>query len=610
MYQELGAYRYREPLRASPNQSPFRLTLMRGLTVLTFACILLNVTSWGTRGTDRPELPESSIVQANQMLDRVLGRARLAGSTYTLEYGAGDFYNLSALSSALQDFAGGGVTDRDGPASTLALVRKVRYVRDEISSSALYNSGVKEGGAMVGPYYVGNVVEKYRKAYGEAPRPVFLPPAPASSNVNWREVAVDGIHGWLLAMIPAFLTILVSFRLRRESLWAELVERPLWPVLATVFWPIGLWGYVGQPGVIERKLQRFVRDFRQTNDTEPDPAWVAAQRLVLMRRAHNAQEALLAIREYPELLAVNSRRAIFTGWLITLLSGPVQMVLGVVQAYAQIARASGGTDSAQVDSSRVQRRKFSGFVDGNVETSSDGRRLETSGHVRGKLVYGDEGLFLHVDARTLKPLEAYATTQLGRTKLMTGMVVPYPVFDYPAPWDALFRSSPGFDLLPSFADFGIQTETRAGPATLQAGVLTGDGVGGGRDDRHDLVLRLSGGHGPLSGAVSYQGGDDHDYSGANVTLKGDLGSIGYEYARRTDRDPSRAGTLHQLEVIGQRGQWRAGAQLAQSERRTLLGVVERKLGGFKRIMLECLLRKGGAPTWTLRIQQGLKLATP
>ncbi len=595
-----------------PNTTPFRLSLMRGLTVLTFLFVFLNVLGWSKLGSDRPVLPANSITEANRMLNQVLERTKAAGTKYTFDYGAGDFDRLVALSMALESYRGGSITDTQGSLETIALKRKVHFVRDQIGTLAMYNSNVKERGYMVETYYSGNAVQKYRQTHGETPRLSFLPP-PAHEAINWRSVAKRGVDGWLLAMIPAFLTILVSFRLRRESLWAELVERPWGPVLATAFWPFGLWVYAGQPGIIEGKLRLLVEAYRAEHHAAPGEEWQAAQRLVLMRRARNIQHALAQISEYPELIRVNSRQAIFASWLIAMLSGPMQMMLSVAQAYAQVVRANGGVASTQVDTTRTRRRAtgLSGFTDGYLEVSSNGERIEaTLGRMRGKLVQGDRSIFLHVDCRTGKPVEAFAASQYGPVKVQAGLITPYAVFDYQPPFKALFRTSQGFNLLPSFSDFGIQGETRAGPVTVQAGLLTGDGTNGTADNRTDAVLRLSGTRGPLSLSAGYQGGDEHDYVAGNLSLANSAGSVAYQYANRDGRNPKLDGVMHQLEITGQRGLWRLGFQAATAKRQTLLGVIERKLSGVNRLLFEGVLTDGQPPAWNLRFQQGLILATP
>lgn len=593
--------------------TPLRLSLMRGLTVLTFLFVALNVSGWNRLGSDRPVLPAESVQAANNALDAMMVKAKAAGERYTFDFGAADFDQLSALSYALQDYRGGSEGVNDGPPEMVVLTRKMNYVRDALGSLAMYNGRVPERGSMVETYYSSHAVQKYRQTHGAAGRPTFLPPPPAGQGINWRQVAKRGIDGWLLAMIPAFLTILVSFRLRRESLWAELVERPWMPVTATAFWLVGLWGYVGQPGIIERRLQGLIHDYREEHHAQPSEEWIAAQRLVLMRRARDVQHALAQIAEAPELIRINSRRAIFASWLIAMLSGPFNMMLGVVQAYANVARVNGGVDSSLVDTTKTVRRRssFSGFTDGYLELSSNGERIEPSlGLMRGKLAQGDRSIFLRFDCRTGKPAEAYAASRYGSVKVMAGMVTPWTVFDYPPPFRALFRSSPGFDLLPSFSDFGLQAESRAGPTTMQFGLLTGDGTNGSADDRTDAILRLFGSRGPLSASASYQGGDEHDYVASNVSLANKTGSVAYQFARRDDRNPKLDGRLHQLEMTGQRGPWRVGLQAAHAKQRTLLGVIERALGGANRLMVECLLTKDGAPAWTLRFQQGLVLATP
>ena len=602
---------YHDSYGSSRKDTPFRLTLMRGLTVIVFAFIFLNVPQWGKGRDSSPTLPPDAMQRSHEYVEQLLSQARATGAKYTSAYGAGDFDRLSALSSGFQAYHGLNIAARNGTPAEQALDRKLRYVREELGALAHYNDHSNVVGMMAITITINNAVTEYRKTHGPAARPDFLTPPPAEETFNWRHVAKRGVDGWLLAMIPAFLTISISFRLRRESLWAELVERPWAPVLATIFWPLGLWVYVGEPGVIERKLQLLVQAYVTEHHHAPDETWIAAQRLVLMRRARNMQHAFAQMAEYPELIRVNSRQAIFASWLVALLSGPMSMFLGVVQAYASVARAKAGIDSSLVDTTRNTRRKLSGFTDGYLEVASNGKRLEASlGRMRGKLVMEDHSIFLHLDCRTGKPVEAYGMSQYGPAKVMAGLVTPYPVFEYPPPWKALFRSSPGFGLLPSFSDFGVQGETRAGPVTMQFGLLTGYGANGSADDRTDAVLRLSGNRGAISSSASYQGGDEHDYAAGNLTLAGHLGSIGYKYAHRDDRDPKLDGQMHQIEVIGQRGLWRAGIQAAHAKQRTLLGVIERKLGGVNRLLLECLTIDGQAPIWTMRFQQGLALATP
>ena len=225
---------YDSPRHEFRTRVPLQVSAMRWLTVLTFAFVSLNVLTWGQLGNDRPMLPQYSITMANQMLDGLLAKAQTAGAKYTFDYGAADLDQLVALSRALQGYQGSGIADQSGPVEAFSLQRHLECVRGQIGDMALYNSGVRERGPVADSYYSTQAMSRYLKTHAGALRPSFLPPPPINQGINWRSVTRRGVDGWLLAMIPAYLTILLSFRLRRESLWAELVERPWWPLLSTV----------------------------------------------------------------------------------------------------------------------------------------------------------------------------------------------------------------------------------------------------------------------------------------------------------------------------------------------------------------------------------------
>lgn len=603
--------------RHSGPQTPFRLSLMRGLTVLVFAWMFLNVAGWGQLESNRPELPPGDIIQVNNYLDNLLAKARAAGPGYTSRYGAADFNQLAALSDAFQAYQGLGIAATHGSPAALALNQKFRYVHGQLSEMAHYNDQTGVVGMIAASVTIHNALREYRETHGTAQRPAFLPPPPADPGINWRHVAKRGVDGWLLAMIPAFLTILIGFRLRRESLWAELVERPWAPVLATVCWPLGLWAYAGEPGVIERRLQSLIDEYRAAHHTKPNEEWLAAQRLVLMRRARNLQDALMQIREYPELIRVNSRRAILATWLVAMLSGPIQMFLGVVQAYAQVARASGGTDSSLVDSTKVRRigkSRLTGWAEGFAEFLWNGEQGRLSlARARGRARTDGGEIFLHLDTRgpQTQVLEAGGVRRFGRWgEVAVGRLTPPPVFHLPPPHKAFFRQSPQFGMIPSFTDAGVVATVRAGATLLDLGVLTGEGASGQPDHRTDMVFRLESTVGPATVSLTGQGPDEHGYGAALVTVSGNPGSVSYLRAERFDQDR----TLDQVEITGRHGPWRAGLQLARertsSAARTALLVLERSLGGFHRVMAELMLTEGGKPQYGFRLQHGLRLATP
>lgn len=583
--------------RFNRNETPLRVTLMRGLTVLTFMFVVLNVLGWGRLGSDRPLLPPDSITAANQALDEMLAKARATGTSYTYERAAGDLDLLGAMSSAMQGFRGCGISDTDGPLEALGLQRKLEYVRHEIGGLAMYHSGVKEKGYMVDSYFGGRAIQQHQQKFGDTPRPAFLPPAP-DDNINWRSVAKRGIDGWLLAMIPAFLTILLSFRLRRESLLAELAERPWWPVLSTVLWPFGLWGYVGQPGIIERRLQALVREYQDEHHADPSQEWLAAQRLIQMRRARDLQQAMAKLAEYPELIQVTSRRAIFTSWVIAMLAGPVNLMIGAVQAYANVARASGGLDSTQVDMTRTPRRRdVSGRAFGVMTYNGErGFNLATLWGIitmKNGRVTGDAW----VDLRQPVVMQASATVAVtDEIGLEAGRIWTPVGGSLPAPDKGLFPASSLGSHFPAAAGDGVALHATTTKASLVASAQSGA-----TPSRTDVSLLAKGQAGPLRVYGGVQSGSQRFRFGQfEATWLGLL--VREMVVQRLDRNTAAAST----DVVYQRGAYRGGLHLEHDRWQVSL---ERKLDPHSRAVIHVGQTDGVAGTAiTAKVQYGFALA--
>lgn len=587
----------------SRNETPRRVSLMRGLTVLTFLGIFIpwqQITSDGTTSMTST-LTDTQIAQAEGMATAILNRSRAAGMDYSLEQFAADFSAIAGLSEALPKF-GGVVPGIAAPARSdyrvVRLVKLVEYTQETIRSTSENNLAMK--GSTDAFRQCASAVNDFRAQHGGKNLwPSFFPPDPTPPfKINWRTVTKRGIDAWLLAMIPAFLTILLSFRLRRESLLAELAERPWWPVLSTVAWPFGLWGYVGQPGIIERRLQALVREYQHEHHADPSQEWLAAQRLIQMRRARDLQQAMAKLAEYPELIQVTSRRAIFTSWVIAMLAGPVNLMVGVVQAYANVARVNGGRDSTQVDSTRTPRRRdVSGRAFGVMTYNGDwGFNLGTLWGIitmKNGRITGDAW----VDLQQPVVMQASATvTMTEEIGLEAGRIWTPVGYSLPGPDNGLFPASSLGSHFPAAAGDGVALHATTTRASLVASAQSST-----VPNRTDVSLFAKGQAGPLKIYGGAQTGSQHFRFGQfEATWLGLL--LREMVVENLDRRTAAAST----DLVYQRGGYRGGLHLEHDRWQLSL---ERRLDPHSRAVIHLGQIDGVAGTQiTGKVQYGFALA--
>ncbi|MBI5467065.1 MAG: hypothetical protein HY975_02515 [Candidatus Kerfeldbacteria bacterium] len=589
------------------DEQPFRISLMRFLTVATFAFVLFNCIAWpqGLMQADmqyRIHLSDAEIAQGQQLALSVIEHTRTAGRQYSTEQFGEDYSRLIGLGDALQKFGGytPGVTpSRPVDPRVMQLGQLVEYAR-ELSKSTFQLSTPSEATGLGLERNSFNAVNTYRERHGgKDPWPSFLPPDPTPPlKINWRSVTKRGVDGWLLAMVPAFLTILLSFRLRRESLWAELVERPWWPVSAMVFWPVGLWTYVGQPGIIERRLKALTRAYREEHQAEPSQEWLAAQRLIQMRKARDVQSALLEIQNYPELIRVNSRSAILASWILAMTAGPMSLMIGVVQAYANVARVNGGTDTTQIDTTRTSRRRdVSGRAFGVMTYNGDrGFNLGTLWGIitmQNGRVTGDAW----VDLKQPTVMQASATVavndQLG---LEAGRIWTPVGYSLPGPDNGLFPASSLGSHFPAAAGDGVALHATTTRASLVASAQSGT-----TPQRTDVNLFAKARTGPLKVFGGIHSGSQHFRFGQFEASW--LGLLLREMVvENLDRRSAAAST----DIVYQRGVYRGGVHLEHDRWQVSL---ERKLDPHSRAVIHLGQTDGVAGTAiTGKVQYGFAMA--
>lgn len=473
----------------SRNETPRKISLMRGLTVLTFLFCLLNMPGWPKAFEQRSvtfgiNLTDQQILQGEAMTTEILKRVRERGQGYAITEFAPDFSRLVGLTDALQEYGGiepgmGAPADKSDY-RVLQLNKLVDYTRETIRSTALVNLRLHETPKhATDERDLMNAVSAYRTQHGgQDPWPSFMPPQPPTPSINWRHVAKRGIDGWILALIPAFLTIMVSFRQRRESLMSELLNQPWWPVMWTVLWPVGLWSYASKPGFIERQLQPLVNAYWESHKEKPSEEWMAAQRPMLMKRYNNLESALAAVQKYPELLAVNSRQAIATSWVVAMLAGPMNMMLGVVQAYASAARVGSGIDTVQVDSTRTTSRRGFGSVSGRMfgvmSNNAEGFKLPTLWAVLRRQ-QGPVSADAWIDAQAVNPVMSASATYAVNdvVAVEAGKLFAPDAIPWPGPDKSFAAGNSIGTFLTKFSGTGVAAHVTTKRLTLVTAALSG-----------------------------------------------------------------------------------------------------------------------------------------
>lgn len=591
------------PHRDSREDTPFRLILMRGLTIGVFAFVFLNMSGWNKAfNADKPMLTDQEIQAAHAFTKSIKDRAMALDERYTLTQFGADFSQIIGLTSALEKFAGSQLDHAPVITGTPKMVRlheDVDNARENIVWLIARNQKLQHPGKEFDERVQMGAVYEYRTTHGGDPWPAFFraDPSPVPS-INWRRVAKRGVDGWLLAMIPAGLTILLGFRLRRESLWAELVEQPKMLVGAIALWPLMLWGYDSQPGVIERKLRRLIDAYWNEHHAQPSQEWEAGQRLVLMRRARDVQHGLAQIAEYPELIRVNSRSAILASWIFAMASGPLSLMFGVVQAYANVARVNGGIDSTQVDSSRVQRRReTSGKVFGIMDyTRERGFNLGTilgTAHLHEGRVSADAW----ADLKTPQVLQASATVSItDHVGIEAGRIWSPVGFCLPTPDIGLFPGGSLGSYFPAGIGDGVAVHVDAPHSMLVASAQSG--LDPTRTDFDGYAKHTQG---PVTvQAGGHTGSEQFAFGEIEIASHGVL--LREMAVTRPDRNRAAIGT----DIVYRTGMYRGGIHLEHGRWQATL---ERKFSTFSRFVLHLGQLSGVTGTAvTAKVQYGLALA--
>lgn len=195
-----------------------------------------------------------------------------------------------------------------------------------------------------------------------------------------------------------------------------------------------------------------------------------------------------------------------------------------------------------------------------------------------------------------------ATVTVGQLKAPAGQ-------DFPPPWDKVFGADSVLALAPPILDIGVMSQAVWHNATLQVGVVNGEGPNQvNSDKRLDLSARVAYKAGPLALSGSWQrgqlvGGKTRDFRAGFATLAISWGSLRYAVAKRDDRS-------REAGWIAQRVDLRIPTRLVEPivrmewPHRFTVGLL-RPLGWRGGIELEARFQREHEPYWCVGFQPAI-----
>lgn len=444
-----------------------------------------------------------------------------------------------------------------------------------------------------------NIVGGYARANVDAYRtgkvvPVSGLPVPVSNPFPWSAFWHAFGLAWALSLIPASCAVVLRFRGRLNELGAELADRPWAPVLSTVFWWYGAYGYNGAD-LIGRDFSRRCWDYQHEHGVEPSPDM---QRMLWERAAATYvggyERAVELAAKYPQLVAMQSRRAAFIGLLATTIGTPLQLLANVVTAYAETARV---TPAIALVDTTGNRRTVSGRTFGIMTWDADNSfRLGTLWGI-GKMRQGRVTVESWTNVLQPSVMMASATYALSDHVGLEGGRIWTPVGNaLPGPDTGLFPISGTSPLFPIGASDGVAVHASAPHLTAIASSQRGMTPG---STDEDVYLSTSLGTLNVQGG-GHTGSERFGFGMVDISHRGVL--LRETVVTRPDRNAAVAAT----DLVYRHNNYRGGVHLEHDRWQVS---AERKLGASSRLVVHLGHINGVAGhQLILKAQHGFALA--